>query len=69
MLPDGNGFDILAKLRKHPKFALLTVAMLTAKDNPQEIAKGLGLGADAYLTKPYSKNILVDTIGRILRMK
>lgn len=69
MLPDGNGFEILAKLRKHPKFALLTVAMLTAKDNPQEIAKGLELGADAYLTKPYSKNILVDTIGRILRMK
>lgn len=69
MLPDGNGFDILAKLRKHPKFALLTVAMLTAKDNPQEIAKGLELGADAYMTKPYSKNILVDTIGRILRMK
>jgi DNA-binding response OmpR family regulator len=69
MLPDGDGFDILAKLRKHPKFALLTVAMLTAKDNPQEIAKGLALGADAYMTKPYSKNILVDTIGRILRMK
>jgi len=69
MLPDGNGFDILAKLRKHPKFALLPVAMLTAKDNPQEIANGLALGADAYMTKPYSKNILVDTIGRILRMK
>jgi two-component system OmpR family response regulator len=69
MLPDGNGFDILAKLRKHPKFALLTVAMLTAKDNPKEIAKGLELGADAYLTKPYSKNILADTIDRILRMK
>ena len=69
MLPDGNGFDILAKLRKHPKFALLPVAMLTAKDDPQEIAKGLGLGADAYMTKPYSKNILAETIGRILKMK
>ena len=69
MLPDGNGFDILAKLRKHPKFALLPVAMLTAKDDPQEIAKGLGLGADAYMTKPYSKNILADTIGGILKVK
>jgi CheY-like chemotaxis protein len=69
MLPDGDGFDILGKLRKHPKFALLPVAMLTAKDDPREIAKGLALGADAYLTKPYSKNILVDTIGRILKMK
>jgi CheY-like chemotaxis protein len=69
MLPDGNGFDILAKLRKHPKFALLPVAMLTAKDNPDEIAKGLALGADAYLTKPYSKNVLAETIGRTLKMK
>lgn len=69
MLPDGNGFDILSKLRKHPKFALLPVAMLTAKDDPQEITKGLGLGADAYITKPYSKNILSDSIGRILKTK
>ena len=69
MLPDGNGFDILAKLRKHPKFALLPVTMLTAKDDPQEIAKGLALGADAYVTKPYSKSILADTIGRVLKVK
>jgi two-component system, chemotaxis family, sensor kinase CheA len=48
---------------------LLPVAMLTAKDNPDEIAKGLALGADAYLTKPYSKNVLAETIGRILKMK
>lgn len=69
MLPDGNGFDILAKLRKHPKFALLTVALLTAKDERQEIAKGLSIGADAYITKPYSKNILADTIERIRKVK
>ncbi|MBS0336619.1 MAG: response regulator [Proteobacteria bacterium] len=69
MLPDGDGFDILAKLRKHPKFALLLVAMLTAKDEPHEIAKGLALGADAYVTKPYSKSVLADTIGRILKVR
>jgi len=69
MLPDGNGFDILAKLRKHPTFALLPVAMLTAKDDPKEIATGLAIGADAYVTKPYSKSILADTIGRILKVK
>lgn len=69
MLPDGNGFDILSKLRKHPKFALLTIALLTAKDERQEIAKGLALGADAYITKPYSKHILADTIDRIRKVK
>lgn len=68
MLPVGNGFDILANLRKHPKLALLPVALLTVKDDPQEIAKGLALGADAYITKPYSKNILADTIARILKI-
>lgn len=68
MLPVGNGFDILANLRKHPKLALLPVAMLTAKDDPQEVSKGLALGADAYITKPYSKNILADTIARVLKV-
>ena len=68
MLPVGDGFDILANLRKHPQFALLPVALLTAKDDPQEVARGLALGADAYITKPYSKTILADTIARILKM-
>lgn len=67
MLPDGNGFDILAKLRGHPKFALLPIAMLTAKDERKEIVKGLALGADAYITKPYSKTVLVDTIRKVLK--
>ena len=48
---------------------LLLVAMLTAKDEPHEIAKGLALGADAYVTKPYSKSVLADTIGRILKVR
>jgi len=68
MLTVGNGFDILANIRKHPALALLPVAMLTAKDDPKEVAKGLALGADAYITKPYSKTILADTIGRVLKM-
>ena len=68
VLPVGNGFDILANLRKHPTYALLPIVMLTAKDEPGEIEKGLMLGADAYITKPYSKTILADTIGRILKV-
>jgi len=67
MLPDGNGFDILSKMRSHPKLALLPVALLTAKDEKAEIQKGLALGADAYITKPYSKTILVDTIRQVLK--
>ena len=66
MLPDGDGFQILAAMRRHPKFALLPVIMLTALDSAEDIRRGLALGADGYLTKPYSKDILVDTIRKVL---
>ncbi len=67
MLPDGNGFDILAKIRSHPKLALLPVVILTAENKVEDIKRGLLLGADAYVTKPYSKNIVVDTIRKVLK--
>jgi len=67
MLPDGNGFDILARIRSHPKLALLPVVMLTALNEPDEVRWGLALGADGYVTKPYSKSILAETIGAVLR--
>jgi CheY-like chemotaxis protein len=67
MLPDGNGFDILGKIRSHPKLALLPVVMLTAENRAEDIKRGLSLGADAYVTKPYSKSIVVDTIRAVLK--
>ena len=67
MLPDADGFDLLARLRRHPQLALLAVVMLTAKDDPADIRKGLALGADGYVTKPYSKNIVVDAIRKVLK--
>ena len=67
MLPDGNGWDVLASIRRHPKLALLPVVMLTALNEEHEIRWGLALGADGYVTKPYSKSILVDTIGAVLK--
>jgi len=67
MLPDGNGFDILAKFRRHPNFALLPIVMLTAKDAVADIKKGLTLGADGYVTKPYSKSILTEAVRKVLK--
>jgi len=67
MLPDGDGFDILAKIRGHPGFAMLPVVMLTAKTKEEDIRRGLALGADAYITKPYSKSVLADAIRQVLR--
>ena len=66
MLPDGDGFDILASLRRHPSTASVPVVLLSAKTDPDDIVKGLSLGADGYITKPYSKSLLAEVIGRIL---
>ena len=68
-LPDGNGFNILAQLRHNKVLALLPVVMLTAKDDAEDIKKGLALGADGYVTKPYSKNVLADAIRRVLKQQ
>jgi len=67
MLPDGNGFDILAQLRGRPEFSTLPIVLLTAKAELVDIRNGLALGADGYITKPYSKNLLAEVIGRILK--
>ncbi len=67
MLPDGNGFDILAQLRNRPEFATLPIVMLTAKAELVHIRNGLALGADGYITKPYSKDQLVEVISRVLK--
>lgn len=67
MLPDGDGFDVLVKMRRHQSFGSLPIVLLTAKTDPGDIGRGLVLGADGYITKPYTKNVLVDVIGRVLK--
>jgi CheY-like chemotaxis protein len=69
MLPDGNGFDVLAKLRASAEFATLPVVMLTAKAELSDIHKGLNFGADGYITKPYSKTQLAEVIARVLKQQ
>ena len=67
MLPDGNGFDILAQLRGRPEFSTLPIVLLTAKTELVDIRNGLALGADGYITKPYSKVQLAEVISRVLK--
>lgn len=69
VLPDGHGFRILQNLRRLPTFAALPVVLLTAKTSPADVLEGLRLGADGYITKPYSKTILASVVAEVLRLQ
>lgn len=66
-LPDGDGFEILSRIRRHKALGSLPVVLLTAKNEPGDIGKGLALGADGYVTKPYTKRLLADVIRQVLK--
>ena len=62
-LPDGNGFDLYNREINKRKIATI---FLTAKDDENDIVKGLELGADDYITKPFSTRELIARINRII---
>jgi len=66
MLPDVDGFDILAQLRANPRHNEMPILILSAVVNPDMISKGLDMGADAYLTKPYLPNTLTSRVHALL---
>jgi DNA-binding response OmpR family regulator len=66
MLPLRNGFEVCQLIRESPELAAVKIIMLTAKGRESEIAKGLALGADAYITKPFATRELLETVGRLL---
>jgi CheY-like chemotaxis protein len=68
-LPDGNGFDILSRMRRHKALGSLPIILLTASSEPADIGKGLALGADGYVTKPYTKRLLAEVIAQVLKHK
>ena len=69
MLPGMDGFEVCKALRTHPKTAHVPVVMLTAKGEEVDIVTGLELGADDYLTKPFSPRVLVARIRAVLRRR
>jgi len=66
MLPDADGFDILAAIRRHPALSAVPVVMLTAKATREGVLKGLAGGADGYITKPFEMDVLMKAIGVVL---
>jgi DNA-binding response OmpR family regulator len=66
MLPQKNGFEVCQKIRENPAWNGIKVVMLTAKGRESEVTKGLALGADAYITKPFATKDLLAQVQRLL---
>lgn len=66
MMPKKTGFEVCQEVRADPALAKTRILMLTAKGRDAEVAKGMGMGADAYMTKPFSTKDLVDQVHALL---
>jgi DNA-binding response OmpR family regulator len=66
MLPDLDGYEIFQMIRENPQWDDIKVIYLTAKNRDVDIAKGLNLGVDAYVTKPFSNAELLDQVHSLL---
>jgi DNA-binding response OmpR family regulator len=66
MLPLRSGFEVCQKIRENSAWNLVKVIMLSAKGRDVEMSKGLALGADAYITKPFSTKELVEQVRSLL---
>ena len=67
MLPGLDGLTICRRIRETPSVATTPIIMLTAKTSEEDVIRGLELGADDYVTKPFSKTVLLARIKAVLR--
>jgi DNA-binding response OmpR family regulator len=66
MMPGKTGFEVCHELRADDSLKGIRVLMLTAKGRETDIAKGMAMGADAYITKPFSTGELVQQVRELL---
>ncbi len=66
MLPKKSGFEVCQKIRENPLWQNIQIVMLTAKGRESEVAKGLAIGADTYITKPFSTKELVARVRQMV---
>jgi len=66
MMPKKSGFEVCQELRANDATRDILILMLTAKGRETDVAKGLGSGADAYMTKPFSTKELVQKVRQML---
>jgi DNA-binding response OmpR family regulator len=66
MMPRISGYDLCQKIRENPAWQGIKIIMLSAKGRDVEVTKGLAVGADAYVTKPFSTRDLLDKVQAML---
>ena len=66
MMPTVSGYDVCQKVRENPAWSGTRIVMLSAKGRDVEVSKGLAVGADAYVTKPFSTRDLVAKVSEML---
>ena len=66
MMPKLDGFEVCEKIRANPLWKSIRIIMLTAKGRDSEREKGMSLGADAYMTKPFSTRDILKRVTELL---
>jgi DNA-binding response OmpR family regulator len=66
MMPLKSGYEVCRKLRERPDWRHIKIVMVTAKGREAEVNKGLSIGADLYVTKPFSTQELIAAVDRLL---
>lgn len=66
MMPRLNGYDTCSAIRSNPQFADLPIIMLSSKDSPFDKARGMMMGCNDYLTKPFSGETLLESVRKYL---
>lgn len=69
MLPGVDGLEVCKTLKNNPRTLQIPIVMLTAKGEEADIVTGLELGADDYITKPFSPRVLLARVKAVLRRK
>ena len=62
MIPKRDGYDVCQTIRANPAWSAVKIIMVSAKGRDIEVEKGLALGADAYVTKPFSTRELAEMV-------
>ena len=66
MLPEMDGFEVCRQIKENPATSAIPVVMLTAKKSNQDVTRGMEVGADAYITKPFKSAKVIEVIEGLL---